>query len=564
MLDIAVDGFEQRQEFVPEGVVVVRAAEPAGVAELDELDAAHLALPVGRVGGDFGFGRGRLVGLRGRLVQVLFRAVLAEVQLLELVVGQHFGDVQRRLLRAPLALHGGHTAGPGVGRRILPGPGPDRKGAGAAPPSGPSVEAEGGWPRRDSVSLAGRRGRAGGPPGGPLGEPGGPLLVGRLHVSLRPRAVGDERGGPVAGVGVGRPGREPVVGGRLLGQGDGRVQGHVPDLDGRRRAAVGPGDEGDGGGVGERGLDGRQQVGRPGLADGLQAEGFVGRRGVGPACQLDPEAADGGRPEGRVPGDRHGPRRRLRGRPGVQPPRPEPGVGGPELALALERLDPVGEEEVRRGVVLVPVGCRVQRGGQGFGEHQQRHLGRAGRPGAGQRRAGPAGDGDVGPAARQRGVQLGRRLVQGGQDRGVGRDGGGGGEQLAGRPIRPDDGPERRPPGQLVVVPAGRVGDERGRPGGRLGRRRRRPQLGRPAAHLGVRVGRRRGQRPGRQPAHPGQLGGRLLAFLIRLAAEPFDERLGPPDDGRRDGQRRRVGRRRAEGGGGGERERHGGHPVLP
>ena len=45
---IAVNVLQQRQQLVAELVVVVGATQPSGVAELDELDAAHRALAVGR------------------------------------------------------------------------------------------------------------------------------------------------------------------------------------------------------------------------------------------------------------------------------------------------------------------------------------------------------------------------------------------------------------------------------------------------------------------------------------------------------------------------------------
>src|SRR5437764_14381378 len=47
--DVPVDVLQQREQLLAEGVVVVRAAEPAGVAELDGLGAALAALLAGRL-----------------------------------------------------------------------------------------------------------------------------------------------------------------------------------------------------------------------------------------------------------------------------------------------------------------------------------------------------------------------------------------------------------------------------------------------------------------------------------------------------------------------------------
>src|SRR5437660_217554 len=53
---LAVDVLQKGSQFLPELLIIVGAAEPAGVAEVDELDAAELALAVHHRG---------LVGLLG-------------------------------------------------------------------------------------------------------------------------------------------------------------------------------------------------------------------------------------------------------------------------------------------------------------------------------------------------------------------------------------------------------------------------------------------------------------------------------------------------------------------
>ena len=89
----------------------MRAAKPARVAELDELDAAQRALAVHQAGflalGELP----RFAGLlpRGllllRVVEILMGTLLAQVQLLELFLTQDFGDVQGGRFRTLLALH---------------------------------------------------------------------------------------------------------------------------------------------------------------------------------------------------------------------------------------------------------------------------------------------------------------------------------------------------------------------------------------------------------------------------------------------------------------------------
>src|SRR5262249_4339591 len=108
MARIPVDVFEQRQKVFAEHLVVVGAAEPAAVAEIDELDAAM---------GTFGAAKDRLIrldatfGFAGRdrrgILHVLLGTILTEVKFLELPLPQHLGDVQSRGIRTLHALvHG--------------------------------------------------------------------------------------------------------------------------------------------------------------------------------------------------------------------------------------------------------------------------------------------------------------------------------------------------------------------------------------------------------------------------------------------------------------------------
>src|SRR5262249_22541954 len=100
----------QRRQLLLEGLVVVRAAQPAGVPKVDELHPAHRALAAHQAGGlldvlDAGagpLGGGLLVGL----VEVLVGAVLAQVQLLDLVLADDSGDVQGGGFRTLLTFHG--------------------------------------------------------------------------------------------------------------------------------------------------------------------------------------------------------------------------------------------------------------------------------------------------------------------------------------------------------------------------------------------------------------------------------------------------------------------------
>src|SRR5208283_3763508 len=108
---VAVNILQEGQQIFAKLLVVIGTAEPAGVAELDELDAADRAFPLVHSAGLFGFltlrrfaafaARRLLLGL----VQVLVGALLAQVQFFVLIVGQDFRDMQGGRLRTLLALH---------------------------------------------------------------------------------------------------------------------------------------------------------------------------------------------------------------------------------------------------------------------------------------------------------------------------------------------------------------------------------------------------------------------------------------------------------------------------
>src|SRR5262249_1093219 len=96
-------------QLLAELLVVVRATQPAGVAEVNEFDAADRALPLEDArllallqgGGQLAPGSLRW----RRVVEVLVGALLAEVEFLHLLLAEDLGDVQGRGLGTPLALH---------------------------------------------------------------------------------------------------------------------------------------------------------------------------------------------------------------------------------------------------------------------------------------------------------------------------------------------------------------------------------------------------------------------------------------------------------------------------
>src|SRR5262249_60241314 len=88
---LAVDVFQEGGQLVAELDVVVRAAQPPGVAEVDELDAADLALAVHQLrlaevvlaDGGAGFVGGRLL----RLLEGFVGALPAPMEVRELLFG---------------------------------------------------------------------------------------------------------------------------------------------------------------------------------------------------------------------------------------------------------------------------------------------------------------------------------------------------------------------------------------------------------------------------------------------------------------------------------------------
>src|SRR5205807_5959128 len=91
------------------GIVIVWAAEPAGVAKFHELDVAVRALALVERGGlfiVFGGHRGAFaVFLVLRFVKILVRAGLAQMMFFEPLITEDFRDVQRGLFGTLLALH---------------------------------------------------------------------------------------------------------------------------------------------------------------------------------------------------------------------------------------------------------------------------------------------------------------------------------------------------------------------------------------------------------------------------------------------------------------------------
>src|SRR5262245_65037469 len=98
----AVNTLEQRQQLGLERLVVVRAAKPTAVAEIDEFGSTLVALLV-RIPGQVA--RVGLLLLWRRLIQVLLGTLVAEVIFLDIVFGVDLGDLQGCQFRAVLALH---------------------------------------------------------------------------------------------------------------------------------------------------------------------------------------------------------------------------------------------------------------------------------------------------------------------------------------------------------------------------------------------------------------------------------------------------------------------------
>ena len=105
-----MDVLQQRRQLLAELLVVVRAAQPAGVAELHELDAAVRTLALVQ--------RRGLLALADRLaaealecalllglVEVLIGTLFAQMEFFELAFAEHFGDVQGGRVVALLTLH---------------------------------------------------------------------------------------------------------------------------------------------------------------------------------------------------------------------------------------------------------------------------------------------------------------------------------------------------------------------------------------------------------------------------------------------------------------------------
>src|SRR5207249_1837774 len=107
---LAVDVLQQRRQLLAELLVVVRAAQPAGVAELHELDAAVRTLALVQRRGLLALADGLAAqALEGplllRLVEVLIGTLFAQMQLFELAFAEHFGDVQGGRVVALLTFH---------------------------------------------------------------------------------------------------------------------------------------------------------------------------------------------------------------------------------------------------------------------------------------------------------------------------------------------------------------------------------------------------------------------------------------------------------------------------
>jgi hypothetical protein len=105
---IAVDTFQERQELLTELFVVVRAAKPAAITELDELDATVGTFSVrqtrvlARLFARTGL-HGRLIAWR--LIEILVGALLTQMEFVKLLFADHFGDVQSGGLGTLVALH---------------------------------------------------------------------------------------------------------------------------------------------------------------------------------------------------------------------------------------------------------------------------------------------------------------------------------------------------------------------------------------------------------------------------------------------------------------------------
>src|SRR5262249_16335087 len=106
----AVNVLEQRRQLLTEGVVIMRAAQAAGIPKLDELQTAFgtLAL-IERRGlgvvfrGHPPFALAILLGVG--LVEILLGALFAQVVFFEPVFNKDFSDVQGGLFGALVALH---------------------------------------------------------------------------------------------------------------------------------------------------------------------------------------------------------------------------------------------------------------------------------------------------------------------------------------------------------------------------------------------------------------------------------------------------------------------------
>src|SRR5262245_17347178 len=106
VLRLAVNVLQERDQVVAKLLVVVSAPEPAGVAKLDEFQAAMRALvlieqPLFR---SRSFGQSRLAFLL-RLIQILLGTLLAQVKFFELLFTENFGNVQNCLIMTFLAFH---------------------------------------------------------------------------------------------------------------------------------------------------------------------------------------------------------------------------------------------------------------------------------------------------------------------------------------------------------------------------------------------------------------------------------------------------------------------------
>src|SRR5262249_698866 len=110
VLRLAVDVLQKRRQLLAKLLVVVRAAQPTRVAEINKLDPAHRAVVVHRPGLFALLRRGRRSPLRaGRLllglVQILVRTFLAQMMFFKLLFAEDFRDVQGSGLRTLVALH---------------------------------------------------------------------------------------------------------------------------------------------------------------------------------------------------------------------------------------------------------------------------------------------------------------------------------------------------------------------------------------------------------------------------------------------------------------------------